>query len=328
MRALVFQRPHEAVVVEDRGAPAIGPDEVLVRLERLGVCHSDFELLEGRYIIPVTYPIVPGHEWAGEVVEAGPDVRGLRVGDRVVGESVIGEDHFGFSISGAGAELFKARPEWLHVLPDGLTWEQGALVEPFSVAYQATISAGGVDASDTVLVLGGGPIGLLCVAACAARGARVDLVEPQPSRRAAGERLGGRRGVDPRSGGEGALAAWALDGTGGRGFDVVIEASGAAPAMASAYELAAQGGRVVHVGINVTDRPAVPLGLIQSKGLRVAGVIGAPGIWPETIRFLAASGLDLSRVVTQVLPLERALDALDSARDAANHVKVQLTTAA
>jgi len=325
MRALVFQRPHEAVVVEDREAPAIGPDEVLVRLERLGVCHSDFELLEGRYIIPVTYPIVPGHEWAGEVVEAGPAVRGLRVGDRVVGESVIGEDHFGFSISGAGAEYFKARPEWLHRLPDELSWEQGALVEPFSVAYQATRSAGGVDASDTVVVLGGGPIGLLCVAAAAAQGATVDLVEPQAFRREAGAKLGARRALDPAGG---ALAAWAREGTGGRGYDVVIEASGARPALASAYELAAQNGRVVHVGINVTDRPEVELGLIQRKGLRVSGVIGAPGIWPETIRFLAASGLDLSPVVTAVVPLERALEALDAALDGARQVKVQIAATA
>lgn len=326
MRALVFQRPHEAVVVDDREAPAIGPDEVLVRLERLGVCHSDFELLEGRYIIPVTYPIVPGHEWAGEVVEAGPAVRGLAVGDRVVGESVIGEDHFGFSISGAGAEFFKARPEWLHKLPDALSWEQGALVEPFSVAYQATRSAGGVDASDRVLVLGGGPIGLLCVAAAAAQGATVDLVEPQAFRRDAGARLGARGAFDPSGGGS--LAEWAAEGTGGRGHDVVIEASGAAPALAAAYELAAQNGRVVHVGINVTDRPQVELGLIQRKGLRVSGVIGAPGIWPETIRFLAASGLDLSPVVTAVVPLERALEALDAALDGARQVKVQIAAAA
>jgi L-iditol 2-dehydrogenase len=325
MRALVFQRPHEAVVVEDREAPAIGPDEVLVRLERLGVCHSDFELLEGRYIIPVTYPIVPGHEWAGEVVEAGPAVRGLAVGDRVVGESVIGEDHFGFSISGAGAEYFKARPEWLHRLPDELSWEQGALVEPFSVAYQATRSAGGVDASDTVLVLGGGPIGLLCVAAAAAQGATVDLVEPQAFRREAGAKLGARRSLDPAGG---ALASWSEEGTGGRGYDVVIEASGARPALAAAYELAAQNGRVVHVGINVTDRPEVELGLIQRKGLRVSGVIGAPGIWPETIRFLASSGLDLSPVVTAVVPLERALEALDAALDGARQVKVQIAAGA
>ncbi len=108
----------------------------------------------------------------------------------------------------------------------------------------------------------------------------------------------------------------------------MIEASGAAPALASAYELAAQNGRVVHVGINVTDRPEVELGLIQRKGLRVSGVIGAPGIWPETIRFLAASGLDLSPVVTAVVPLERALEALDAALDGARQVKVQIAAAA
>jgi L-iditol 2-dehydrogenase len=319
--ALVFERPHKAVLQRDRLVPEIGPDEVLVKLKRLGVCHSDFELLEGRYIIPVGYPIVPGHEWAGEVAEVGGEARGLSAGDRVVGESVIGDDHFGFSISGAGAEYFKARPEWLHRLPDELSWEVGALVEPFSVAYQATLSAGGVDPSDSVAVLGGGPIGLLCVAACAANGACVMLIEPQAFRRERGTRLGAAATVDPR---EGEAAEWADAETGGRGFDVVIEASGAAPAMAAALELAAHDGRVVQVGINTGDRPSAALGLIQSRRLRLAGVIGAPGVWPQTIRFLAGSGVDLSPVVTHVVALDEALEALDAARDAKSNVKVQI----
>ena len=94
----------------------------------------------------------------------------MRPGDRVVGECVIGADHFGFSISGAAAEFFVARPEWLHRLPDELSYTMGALVEPFSVAYYALVRAGGVDASDTVVVLGAGPIGLAVVAAAARDG--------------------------------------------------------------------------------------------------------------------------------------------------------------
>src|SRR6266545_4570941 len=103
MRALVFEEPHRAVVT-DVDRPTIGPEEVLVRSEAVGICHSDFELYEGRYIIPVSYPIIPGHEWAGEVAEVGGGVVGVKPGDRVVGECVVGpggRDHFGFSISGA-----------------------------------------------------------------------------------------------------------------------------------------------------------------------------------------------------------------------------------
>ena len=89
MKALVFQAPHNAVVT-DIEEPQIGPDEVLVKSRAVGICHSDFELYEGRYIIPVSYPVIPGHEWCGEVVETGSAVRGLRRGDSVVaGSSVL-----------------------------------------------------------------------------------------------------------------------------------------------------------------------------------------------------------------------------------------------
>src|SRR5579864_5611579 len=165
MKALVFEEPRQAGVRE-LDVPTIAADEVLVRSRNVGICHSDFELFAGRYIIPISYPIIPGHEWSGEVAEVGRAVTGLSTGDRVVGECVVGpggRDHFGFSISGANAEYFRARAEWLHLLPPELSYTAGALVEPFSVAYNATHSAGGLDPSDHVAVIGGGPIGLLCV---------------------------------------------------------------------------------------------------------------------------------------------------------------------
>jgi len=82
MKALIFQAPHKAVVAEI-DQPQIGPEEVLVKSRAVGICHSDFELYEGRYIIPVSYPIIPGHEWCGEVVETGAAVQGLQPGDAV-----------------------------------------------------------------------------------------------------------------------------------------------------------------------------------------------------------------------------------------------------
>jgi L-iditol 2-dehydrogenase len=327
MRALVFEAPEQAAVVE-RDAPAIGPDEVLIRSRAVGICHSDFELLDGHYIIPVSYPIVPGHEWAGDVVEVGSAVEGLEAGDAVVGECVVGpegRDHFGFSIDGADAEYFKARGEWLHKLPPGMSHTVGALVEPFSVAYNATLAAGGMDASDAVAIMGGGPIGLLTVIAAVANNARVVLVEPQAHRRELASRLGAQAVLDPTAGD---FAEAVEDITRGRGFDVVIEAAGAPPAMAGALEIAGHGARLVYVGIDVGSRASAPLGLIQSRALQIRGIIGSPGIWPKTIRFLASGIVDPTPIVTSTFPLADALDALDAARDTTSNVKVHIRTGA
>jgi L-iditol 2-dehydrogenase len=257
----------------------------------------------------------------------GSSVSGLKPGDRVVGECVVGpggRDHFGFSINGANAEYFRARAEWLHVLPDELSYTGGALVEPFSVAYNATHSAGGVDPSDSVAVIGGGPIGLLCVAAAAAHNATVTLVEPQGARRDKGLELGARAVLDPTSHD---FADGVAEVTQGRGFDVVLEAAGAPGAMASALEIASHSARLVFVGIDIGGAAPAKLGLIQSKALRITGIIGSAGLWPQTIRFLASGVVDPSAIVTARFPLESALDALDAAQDATRNVKVHIETA-
>jgi L-iditol 2-dehydrogenase len=303
MKALRYTGPGKAEVAE-LPVPEIAGDEVLVAARAVGVCHSDIELLEGRYIIPFSYPLIPGHEWAGEVVRVGPGVSGFAPGDRVVGECVIGADHFGFSISGAAAEFFVAKPSWLHKLPDELSWTMGALVEPFSVAYYALVRAGGVDASDTVAVLGAGPIGLAVAAASSAMGARTVVVEPSPQRREAAVKLGASDTVAPDG---------AAEVLGGRGADVVVEASGRPAVMATALELVGFRGRVAYIGIDVGGVAPAKLGLIQSKELRITGSIGSPGVWPETLRLLARSRIDLSPLVTHRFTAEQATDALEVA---------------
>jgi len=312
MKALVFAEPRSASV-EELDVPSVAADEVLVRSRNVGICHSDFELYEGRYIIPVSYPIVPGHEWSGEVAEVGSAVSNLEPGDRVVGECVVnnGDDHFGFSIGGADAEYFVAKASWLHRIPEELSFAQGAFVEPFSVAYNATVAAGGIDASDSVAVIGGGPIGLLCTLAAATMGGAVTLIEPQEHRRALGLEIGAQAAVDPAD-------------VGGRRFDVVIEAAGAPAAMASAFPIAAHSARVVFVGIDIGGSAPVEIGLIQSKALQVRGIIGSAGLWPRTIRFMAASGLDPTPLLTATFPLGEGTAALDAARDTSRNVKVQI----
>lgn len=103
MKALRFTNPNRPELAE-LPIPEIADDEVLVAARSVGVCHSDIDPLEGRYIIPIRYPIIPGHEWAGEVARVGARVADFAPGDRVVGECVIGQDHFGFSIDDGHAD--------------------------------------------------------------------------------------------------------------------------------------------------------------------------------------------------------------------------------
>ncbi len=324
MRALQFMEPDHAQVNEIE-PPGIGPDEVLLASRSVGICHSDIELLAGRYIIPFEYPVIPGHEWAAEVVEVGKDVRHLGVGDRVVGECVIGDDHFGFSISGAAAELFVAKESWLHRLPDNLSWTQGALVEPFSCGYYATVRADNLDASDTVVVLGAGPIGLGVVAASAARGARVVVAEPSAARGDLARTLGADAVVDPTA--ESFLDE-VQDLTSGAGASVVFEASGKPAAMATALEVAGFRARLVYIGIDVGGTAPARLGLFQSKELQARGIIGSPGVWPQTLRFLSRSGTDLSPLVTSSYELAEADRAVEAVLRDPSQVKVHITSAA
>jgi len=318
MKALQFTSPG-AFAVNDIDVPTIGDDEVLLASRAVGICHSDIELLEGRYIIPFGYPIIPGHEWSAEVMDVGGKVTSFKPGDRVVGECVIGMDHFGFSISGAGAEFFVAKESWLHKIPDNVSWTQGALVEPFSCGYYATVRADNLDGSDTAVVLGAGPIGLGVVAAAAAQGARVIVAEPSADRVAIAKQLGADVAVDPTSDG---FLDEVQQLTGGNGASVVFEASGKPVAMASALEVAGFRARIVYIGIDVGGSAPAKLGLFQSKELQARGIIGSPGVWPQTIAFLARTGIDLSPLVTKTFPLAEADRAIQTVLDDKSQVKV------
>lgn len=320
MKAVQFSGVDKLALAEV-DAPSIKDDEVLVSLRSVGICHSDFELLEGRYIVPFDYPIIPGHEWAGRIVEVGRDVSGFKPGDRVVGECVIGAEHFGFSISGAAAEYFVARPEWLHRVPEQLSDTQAALVEPFSCAYFAATRAENLNAADTVVVFGAGPIGLSCVAVASVLGARVIAAEPNASRWDLAKQLGADEVVDPTADG---FLDTVGELTGGQGASVVLEASGQPAAMAASLQVAGFDARLVNIGIDVGRSVTAQLGLIQSKQLRILGSIGSPGVWPQTLRFLARTGLDLSPMVTRRFALAQAPDAYAAARQTGENVKVHI----
>ena len=326
MKALIFDEPRKPVVTQVQ-SPRIDDNEVLIRSRRVGICHSDYELLAGQYIIPISYPVIPGHEWVGEVVETGRNVTALQPGDRVVGECVINTPsrihHFGFSMDGANREYFPARPEWLHKLPDAVDDAKGALIEPFTCGFYAILRNGGTNASETVVVSGGGTIGLVTAAAAIGMGARVIVVDPVPLRRDIAKRLGAEATVDPSAGDPVEAVRELTKG----GADLVVEAAGHASSLARVFDYARPEGRVSMVGININQKFPVELGKIQIKNLTVRGCIGSPGVWPAAIRFLERTGIDLSPIQTHSFALDRAVEAFDLGKNAEAAVKITLTIA-
>lgn len=337
MKAVVISNPNE-LSIKEIPIPEISSQQVLVKVRASGICHSDYELISGKYIIPFGYPITPGHEWAGEIVKVGSEVKTFKVGDRITGECVIGcgicpicqsgnftycptADHFGFTINGGDAEYLVAKPEWLHKLPDGVDFKQGALVEPFSVGYNAIYALGGVDAGDWTVILGGGTIGLCALATAVAMGSKTILVEPLADRRQAAEKMGASVTIDPRS--EDAIKR-VFELTDGWGADLVVEASGNSQALKSSLDYARNSGRISYVGINIGQEIPVELGKIQIKGITAKGLIGSPYVWERALAFLANSGLDLSPIVTHEYPLGKAVEAFDFARDINKCIKVHL----
>ena len=305
----------------DRAEPMPGPDQVLIRTQTVGICHSDVELLNGKFITDFSYPIVPGHEWVGVVEAVGPGVSRLALGDRVVGLCRVGDNHyFGLNIDGAAAERFAVDADWLFQVPAEMSSASGALVEPFTVAYYAIDVHGPLPGGDTVVVLGAGAIGLSCIAAVVAMGGVAIAVDPSPERRELAGRLGAIAALDPTD----QLQESVLAMTEGRGADLVLEASGAAAALASALQLVRQFGRITYVGFNIGEQVTCELGLIQSKDLSVKGITGSGDVWERAIALLAEKDIDLTPLVTATFTLDDAQQAFERVAQGRD-IKVQLT---
>jgi L-iditol 2-dehydrogenase len=324
MKALIFETPNKPIIA-DVPMPTINDTEVMIKTRTVGICHSDYELLAGRYIIPISYPVTPGHEWCGEIVEVGKNVKNFKVGDRVVGECVVRTPerlhHFGFSMNGADREFFNVNPDWLHKLPDGVDDMRGSLIEPFTCGYYAVMRSGGTNASETVVVSGGGTIGLVTAAAALGMGARVIVADPIKTRRDIAIKLGAEA-IDPTDRG----AEQIMQLTGGHGADLVVECAGHDASLAAVFDYVAQDGRMSMVGINIGRKISSNMGLMQLKNLTIRGCIGSPGVWPAAIKFLERTGIDLSPIQTHKFALTDAVKGFELGQDPKACIKITLTT--
>lgn len=322
--AVIFDMASHEVQIGDVDVPDLGPADVLVKAGSIGLCRSDNELLEGHLNGHLDIPerIVPGHEWSGTVLAVGESVTALAPGDMVVGECVISDGHwFGFTYGGAAAEQFVVPSQLLHRVPEGITLSQAALIEPFTIAYNAFVESGGCDASDVVTVIGGGMVGLCALTIARAKGATVVLIEPNAKRQALALDLGASVVVEPATIDD--YAAFYAQFGDVSGASLVIEASGHPAGIASTFRHAAFRGRITNIGICAADVTA-PVGLVQAKNLVVRGVTGSTGVWPAAIRFMQRSDIDLSAVISSEYDYTQAAEAMRTT-DSPESTKVHLT---
>jgi L-iditol 2-dehydrogenase len=312
--------------------PAPRPGEVLVQVAFCGFCGSDPHIIEGN--LPVGRPPqVLGHEVAGTVAALGDRVRGLEVGDRVASNLYAycgacawcraGQpNHCArkyYSAKGF-AEYAVYRPEQLFRLPDDVSLQVGAFLEPVATVLHA-VEVGEVRAGEHVLVIGGGPLGQICAQLARAAGAATVMVsEPREAIRALAVELGADRGIDPM---EEDLEAIARSVGERHGFDVVFEVAGAPAAAAQAPELVSTGGRVVIVGVFPREAtiPVRPF-LLYEREVSIRGAVAATRTFQRSVDLLPR--LALEPLITAVEPLEGITDVY-AAHKAGAYVKVLLS---
>jgi (R,R)-butanediol dehydrogenase/meso-butanediol dehydrogenase/diacetyl reductase len=309
MRAAVYHGRQD-LRLEEVPEPSAGAGEIKLKVLYNGICGSDLhEYYDGPITTRVTphpltavkNPVILGHELCGEVVDVGAGVEDLELGDRVAVEPVETCGHclyctsgqynhcgllafHGYNRNGGGlAQFTVVRRSMAHKLPSSLSPMQGALIEPMAVAWR-TADRCGVEAGQTAVIHGGGPIGIGVYFTLRRRGVRVIMSDPSPARRTVLKSLGVAVVLDPR---DGKVVSAIKDLTGGRGADASVDAAGVSASFQAALFGTAVDGNVVVVAIHTRPLEIGPMDILMSEA-RITGVALSCNAFPSVIQEMAA----------------------------------------
>jgi threonine dehydrogenase-like Zn-dependent dehydrogenase len=348
MRSVIF-KGQGTLEIEDRAVPQVeSPDDIILRVKAVGICGSDLHILD----IPPTHPAKPGvifgHEFCGEVVETGTDVKDLAIGDLVAIDQnppcgrcascrtgspnfceVVFDnpeaDESGWSNTpgqwwdGGMAEYVRVPSYFAYPVGDTVPMEQIVVAEPLGCVLNGVHKAG-VEADETVVIMGGGPVGLLATMAVKNLGAgKVIVVEPAGDRRRLAEEVGADVTIDPSAGDVAGLIRRAA---GSDGPTLIYEAVGSQ--LDVAVEVAANEARIVVVGINSSVRASFPVVEIVKKELRIFGAFLMRYTMQEALDLIQSNSIAVSKIVTHVLPLKDVHEGIRLARSG-EAVKVVFT---
>ncbi|XP_060923732.1 sorbitol dehydrogenase [Limanda limanda] len=322
--------------------PEPGPDDVLLKMHSVGICGSDVHYWQHGRIADyvVTKPMVLGHEAAGQVVKVGSAVKHLKVGDRVAIEPGVPREMDEFCKSGRYnlsptiffcatppdhgnlCRFYKHSANFCYKLPDNVTYEEGALIEPLSVGIHACRRAG-VTLGSTVLICGAGPIGLVCLLVAKAMGAsQVIITDLSPERLTMAKELGADFQVTVKREDEAKQLAKRVEDMLGAPPHITIECSGVESSIRTAIYATRSGGVVVLVGLG-SELVTIPLIDAALREVDIRGVFRYCNTWPMAINMLASGKVNVKPLVTHRFPLEQAAQAFETTRQGVG-IKVML----
>ena len=324
MNALVnYAAASGSVEMRSVDIPHIQPDEVLLEVKAVSVCGSDLHQWHGTHSWPVNYPCTLGHEFGGHIVEAGKSVSGFQVGDRVVSETAAVIDGqsplsrqglynldpsrlgFGYGVDGAMARYVAVPERCLHHIPDTLDLNLAALTEPCSVAYNAVCVNTRIKPGDAVLVIGPGPIGLLCGKMAKLSGAGTVIMAGLPADAYRLE-IAEQMGADVTLTGQ--VTEYVRDLYDGLGVDVVVDAAGVSATLQLAMECVRPAGQITKVGWGPQPLQ-FNIDPIVQKAVTLQGSFSHNWpTWERIIQMLSTGQLDITPVVSRIATLDNWLD--------------------
>lgn len=304
----------------------LSPDEVLIAVKASAICGSDLHIARGKHP-SAPLPVTIGHEFSGQVVEVGSEELQDRLGQRVTVEPCIvcgkcdacrhGQygycEHITFTYrngEGAMADYVVIKAPYVYELPDYLTYETGALIEPLSVATHAVRRAD-VKLGETVLVIGDGAIGLLTAAMCRRAGAaRVIVAGHSASKLKLARESGATDTIDTH---ETDPVDYALEMTKGKGADKTFECVGRQECLEQAVMALRRNGLCTVIGIYEDKNITFPMSRLITHEIRVQGAQGY--CWDFPVAIAAARDIPLEKFITHTFPLDQLQQALDTALD-------------
>lgn len=332
MKAIRFMKP-EVIEYSDIPTPAPKRDEVLAEIAYAGFCATDIELLTGEMVHikngNTTYPIIPGHEWSGTIVQVGENVRNLQVGDRITSDVSLGcgecgecrRGHYNLcpnrevigsyrNRQGVFAQYVAVPQRHVYKIPDGLSLEEAALAEPAATAAYAVTKAR-IPAGAQVLVIGDGPIGQLAAQLANIEGAsRVIMAGSWDDKLAIAKSCGVSETINYHREDVVKRAGELTDG----GPEIVIETSGSNSALTSAVQALKPTGRIVAVSWYNGAMVDVPMNTLIVKDAELVGSLASPNSFEPVLRYMAEGKLKVKPLITHVRPLEELEDVVKMIR--------------
>lgn len=325
MKAVVkYAKGKGLMEVREVPEPKIEKEEdVLIEVKAVSVCGSDLHIYHDSH--PYWPPVVLGHEFSGVIADVGKGVKGWKVGDRIVSETRTGscgvcyicqsgfpqvceqKRPYGIGTNGAYATYVAGPARLLHALPDNISFEAGAVIEPIAICVTSILERSHLRAGESAVITGPGPIGLISLAIAKAAGAKMVAVTGTNADEGMRFQKARELGADFTINAEKENPVEKVLGlTGGLGSDILIETSGSGRAISQAFEMVRRLGRICAIGISGKEEVPIPYDRGIFKALRYDFCFSSSWTaWEKAIGMISKGLLPAEKIITHKLPLEK-----------------------